>query len=77
MTHEINLADLKGWGAVVAENLRKVCVIHDYFCELCDRPLVPLDRAPGFTNMHALVLEVMAHMRDTHPGTIPRRPGRT
>ena len=77
MTHEMNLADLKGWGATVAESLHKVCVVHDYFCELCDRPLVPLDQTPSFTNVHALVLEILAHLRAEHPGSVPARPGRT
>ena len=77
MTHEVNLADLKGWGIAVGNSLDKVCVVHDYFCELCDRPLVSLDQAPGFTNLHVLVREVLIHMRETHPGAIPVRPGRT
>ena len=77
MTHEVNLADLKGWGTAVGNSLDKVCVVHDYFCELCDRHLQPLDGPLHFTNLHALVSEVLAHMRAEHPGAIPARPGRT
>ena len=77
MQKEPKLADLRSWGETVGESLDKVVVIHDYYCELCDRPLVPLDQVPGFTNLHVLVREVLIHMRETHPGTIPVRPGRT
>ena len=77
MQNEPKLADLRSWGETVGESLDQVTVVHDYYCELCDRPLMSLDKPLEFTNLHTLVREVLIHMRETHPGTIPVRPGRT
>ena len=77
MQNEPKLADLRSWGEAVGESLDKVTVVHDYYCELCDRSLMSLDKPLEFTNLHVLVREVLWHLKTEHPEAVPARPGRT
>ena len=74
MQYEPKLADLRSWGETVGESLDKVTVANDYYCELCDRPLMALDKPFEFTNLHSLVKKVLMHLKTQHPGSIPVRP---
>ena len=69
-----NNAELNAWGNIVGECFDQVEVVDDYYCNLCDRSLVPLDQTPSFTNLHSLVKKVLMHLKTQHPGSIPVRP---